>query len=57
MLKAYKYEKIESVLLEWFMQNQTLYIPIQGLVLRRKAEEIALKRNTIFTPSNRYSKK
>jgi hypothetical protein len=40
------------VLLEWFRQKRALNIPIQGPVLRQKAEEIALKLNTEFTPSN-----
>jgi hypothetical protein len=36
-----KYEKIESVLLEWFRLKQALNILIQGQVLREEAEEIA----------------
>jgi hypothetical protein len=44
-LKTSKYEKMESVLLEWFWQKLALYIPIQAPVLRQEAEEIALKLN------------
>jgi hypothetical protein len=40
------------VLLEWFRQKLPLNIPSQGPVLRHKAEEIALKLNTEFTPLN-----
>jgi hypothetical protein len=51
-LKTSKYEKTESVLLEWFRQKWVLYTPIQGPTLRQKAEEITLRLNTEFTPLN-----
>jgi hypothetical protein len=38
-LKNSKYEKTESVLLDWFRHEQALNIPIQGQMLRLKAEE------------------
>jgi hypothetical protein len=53
-LKTSKYEKIESVLLEWFRQKLALNIPIQGPVLRQKAEEITSKLNMEVTPSNAW---
>jgi hypothetical protein len=51
-LKSSKYEKTEPVLLEWLTLKRALNIPIQGPVLRQKAEEIAQKLNTEFTHSN-----
>jgi hypothetical protein len=38
-LKTSKYDKIESVLLEWFKQKWTLNILIPGPVLKQKVEE------------------
>ena len=51
-LKTSKYEKIEGVLLEWFTQKRALNIPIQGPLLKQKADEIALQLNINFKPSN-----
>jgi hypothetical protein len=51
-VKTSKYEISESVLLEWFKQKQTLCTSIQSPMLRQKAEEIAFKLNTEFTPLN-----
>jgi hypothetical protein len=52
ILKASKCEKTELVLLKWIRQKWTLYIPIQGPVFNQKAEEMTLKLNIEFTPSN-----
>jgi hypothetical protein len=52
MLKAYKCEITESVLLKWIRQKQALYIPIQCLMFSQKAEETTLKLNAEFTSSN-----
>jgi hypothetical protein len=51
MFKASKCKKTESVLLKWIRQKQT-YMPVQGPMLSQKAEEITLKLNIEFTPSN-----
>jgi hypothetical protein len=51
-LKISKCEMIESVLLGWFRKKQTINIPIQDVMLHKKAEEIALKLNMEFMPSN-----
>jgi hypothetical protein len=51
-LRTSKHEMIESVLLGLFLLKQTLNIPIQDLILHKKAEEIALKLNIEFMPSN-----
>jgi hypothetical protein len=51
-LKTSKYGNTEPVLLEWFGLKQILNIPIKGLVLRHRAQEIALKVNIEFTPPN-----
>jgi hypothetical protein len=48
-LQTSRDERTESVLLEWFEQKWTLYIPIQGQMFKVKAEEIVLKLNTKFT--------
>jgi hypothetical protein len=52
MLKASKCEKTESVLLKLIRQKLALYIPSQGPVFNQKAEEMILKLNIEFTPSN-----
>jgi hypothetical protein len=39
-LQTSRYERTESVLLEWFKWKWTLYIPIQGQIFKDKAEEI-----------------
>jgi hypothetical protein len=49
ILQTSRYERTESVLLEWFQQKWTLNIPIQGQMFKDKAEEIVLKLNTEFT--------
>jgi hypothetical protein len=41
--KTSKYEKTETLLLEWFCQKWAMNIPIADPVLRQKAEEIALE--------------
>jgi hypothetical protein len=50
--KTSKYEKIETILLEWFCQKWAKNIPVAGPVLQQKAEEIALKLNIDFKASN-----
>lgn len=49
ILRTSRYERTESVLLEWFQQKWTLYRPVQGPMFKDKAEEIVLKLNTKFT--------
>jgi hypothetical protein len=44
-LKTSKYDKIETILLEWFCQKWAMNIPIADPVLTQKAEEIASKLN------------
>jgi hypothetical protein len=50
-LQTSRYERTESVLLEWFKQKLTLYIyiSVQGQMFKDKAEETVLKLNTEIT--------
>jgi hypothetical protein len=54
-LRTSKYRNTESVPLEWFRQKQAINTSIQGSVYRQKAQEMTLKLNIYFTPSNGWS--
>jgi hypothetical protein len=51
-IKTAKYEKVEAVLMEWFRQKWALNLTVDGLILKRKAEEIAAKLNIDFRTSS-----
>lgn len=51
-LKKGKYEDIEKKLVMWFKQFRSANIPINGTILKEKADEIAKTLNIEFTPSN-----
>jgi hypothetical protein len=52
MLKASKCEKTESVFLKWIRQKRALYITIHCPMFSQKVEEMTLKLNSEFKPSN-----
>ena len=51
-IKKAKYEDIEKNLLVWFKQARAANIPINGPILKEKAEEIAKTLNIEFIASN-----
>ncbi|KAK3916787.1 Tigger transposable element-derived protein 6 [Frankliniella fusca] len=53
-VKAAKFEDVEEILAEWFHEMRSQHVPVDGLILRAKAKEIAGKNGygEDFTASN-----
>jgi hypothetical protein len=47
-----QYETMEAVPMEWFQQKRALNVTVDGPILKRWAEETALKLSTEFRPSS-----
>lgn len=50
--KLGKYEDVEKPLLEWFKQQRAQNIPLNGSIIKEKAEQIALRLGIEFQASN-----
>ena len=51
-LKTSSYVEIENVLLKWYTNVRAVKIPVNGVLIKEKAQEIALHMKIGFSASN-----